>query len=160
MVSQNTTRRSEGRWLSTRGFTLVEMMTVSAVITIVSMMAVPAYMQWNTRYQLTQASEEVSGNLKLARVAAMSRGASVTVTLAIVGGKATLSSGGVFPPVTLPQGVVGVTAGTVTFSPLGLRSSGGAGNQTFQITGSNGTVYTVVVAPSGKVNWCKSVSCP
>lgn len=136
------------------------MMTVSAVITIVSMMAVPAYQQWNTRYQLTHASEELAGNLKLARLAAMSRGTAVTVTLALVGGKATLSTGGVFAPVTLSQGVTAVTPATVSFGPLGLRSGGGTGNQSIQLTASNGTVYTVVVSPSGKVNWCKSGSCP
>jgi prepilin-type N-terminal cleavage/methylation domain-containing protein len=143
-----------------KGFTLVEVMTVSAVISILTMIAVPAYQQWNARYQLRQATEEVAGNLKLARMAAMSRGSSVVVTLALVGGKANLSTGGVFPPITLSEGVVGLTPTTVSFSQLGLRTGGGGGNQLIQLTSKSGTVYSVLVTPSGKINWCKTASCP
>jgi prepilin-type N-terminal cleavage/methylation domain-containing protein len=142
------------------GFTLVEVMTVSAVISILTMVAMPAYQQWNARYQLRQATEEVAGNLKLARMAAMSRGTNVVVTLALVGGKANLSTGGVFPPITLSDGVTGLTPTTVTFSQLGLRVGGGAGNQLIQLTSKLGTVYSVLVTPSGKTNWCKTASCP
>ena len=142
------------------GFTLVEVMTVSAVISILTMVAMPAYQQWNSRFQLRQATEEVAGNLKLARMAAMSRGSTVAVTLAVVGGKGTLSAGGVLPPVTLSDGVTGLTATTVTFSQLGLRVGGGAGNQLIQLTSKLGTVYSVVITPSGKINSCKTASCP
>lgn len=142
------------------GFTLVEVMTVSAVISVLTMVALPAYQQWNSRYQLRQATEEVAGNLKLARMAAMSRGTNVVVTLAVVGDRGTLSTGGVFPPVTLSDGVTGLTATTVTFSQLGLRAGGGAGNQLVQLTSKSGTVYSVLVTPSGKINWCKTASCP
>jgi Tfp pilus assembly protein FimT len=138
----------------------MEVMTVSAVISVLTMIAVPAYQQWNTRYQLKQATEEVAGNLKLARMAAMSRGTSVVVTLATVGGRGNLSTGGVFPPVTLSDGVTGLTSTTVTFSQLGLRVGGGAGNQLIQLTSKSGTVYSVLVTPSGKINWCKTASCP
>jgi prepilin-type N-terminal cleavage/methylation domain-containing protein len=143
-----------------KGFTLVEVMTVSAVISILTMVAMPAYQQWNARYQLRQATEEVAGNLKLARMAAMSRGANVAVTFAVVAGKAQLSTGGVFPPVVLSDGVTGVTPATVTFSQLGLRVGGGAGNQLLMLTSKSGAVYSVLVTPSGKVNWCKTASCP
>jgi len=142
------------------GFTLVEVMTVSAVVSILTMVAVPAYQQWNSRYQLRQATEAVAGNLKLARMAAMSRGSNVVVTLAVVGGRGTVSTGGVFPAVTLADGVTGLTATTVTFSQLGLRVGGGAGNQLVQLTSKSGTVYSVVVTPSGKINACKAASCP
>lgn len=141
------------------GFTLVEVMTVSAVISILTMIAMPAYQQWNARYQLRQATEEVAGNLKLARMAAMSRGTSIVVTLALVGGKGNLSTGGVFPPITLSEGVVGLTSTTVGFSQLGLRTGGGGGNQVIQLTSSKGTVYSVVVTPSGKINWCRNATC-
>ncbi|WP_447600968.1 pilus assembly FimT family protein [Nitrospira sp. Nam80] len=141
------------------GFTLVEVMTVSAVISILTMIAMPAYQQWNARYQLRQATEEVAGNLKLARMAAMSRGTSVVVTLAVVGGKGNLSTGGVFPPITLSEGVVGLTSTTVGFSQLGLRTGGGVGNQVIQLTSNRGTVYSVVVTPSGKINWCRNATC-
>jgi prepilin-type N-terminal cleavage/methylation domain-containing protein len=142
------------------GFTLVEVMTVSAIIGIMSMIAMPAYLQWNTRFQLRQATEEVAGNLKLVRMAAMSRGANVGLTLALVAGRVNLSSGGVFPPITLSEGVIGVTPGTVSFSQLGLRAGGGAGNQLIQLTSTQGAVYSVVVTPSGKINWCRNASCP
>ena len=151
---------SHGKVRRAAGFTLVEVMTVSAVISVLTMVALPAYQQWNSRYQLRQATEEVAGNLKLARMAAMSRGTNVVVTLAVVGDRGTLSTGGVFPPVTLSDGVTGLTATTVTFSQLGLRAGDGAGNQLVQLTSKSGTVYSVLVTPSGKINWCKTASCP
>ena len=138
----------------------MEVMTVSAVISILTMIAMPAYQQWNARYQLRQATEEVAGNLKLARMAAMSRGNNVVVTLAMVGGKANLSTGGVFPPITLSEGVTGLTPTTVAFSQLGLRVGGGGGNQLIQLNSQSGTVYSVLVTPSGKINWCKTANCP
>jgi prepilin-type N-terminal cleavage/methylation domain-containing protein len=144
---------------SVQGFTLVEVMAVSAIVTILSMIAMPAYQQWNVRYQLRQATEEVAGNLKLARMAAMSRGGNVTVTVTQVGNRVNLSTGGVFPPITLSDGVNNVTPATVTFSQLGLRA-GGTGNQLIQLTSRSGTVYSVLVTPAGKINWCANASCP
>lgn len=140
------------------GFTLVEIMTISAIFGIISMVAMPVYTNWNTSYQLRQATEELAANLKLARTAAISRGKDVEVTLVSPEGKVKSiereSSSFLF------EKAVRVTPGTVGFNKFGLRSGGGAGNQLIQLVSSNGTVYSVVVTNSGIINWCTNPSCP
>src|SRR6059036_1523052 len=152
-------RRSESGWRADAGFTLVELMTVAAIITIGTAMAVPSYQQWIARYQLKQATTEINSELSLSRMAAMNRNTTVTVSLAVASGKvtATITDGTgaqVMPPATMQNKVTGVSGGPIVFNSLGLRVGGGAGNQTVTITNNNGLTYSIRVTPAGKVNWC------
>ncbi len=141
------------------GFTLVEVMIVCVIIAIVTMMAVPTFMQWNSRYQLRQATTELAGNLNLARMTAMTRNIAMNVQVALVAGRVQLNFGGVFPPVTLARSVVNFTGGpNVQFTQQGF--SGSAANQTLALVSDQGLTYSVVVTPSGKVNWCAKSTCP
>jgi prepilin-type N-terminal cleavage/methylation domain-containing protein len=141
------------------GFTLVEVMIACAIVGILTMVAVPNYIQWNARYQLKQGTTELAGSLSLARMAAMNRNLAVTVQLALVSGKVNVDFGGVFPPVLLPRSIVSFTGGpTIQFTQQGL--SGSAANQTVALMSEQGTTYSVVVTPAGKVNWCTKTTCP
>lgn len=145
--------------LGHKGFTLVEVMIACAIVGILVMVAVPQYLQWNSRYQLKQATTELAGSLSLARMAAMNRNLAVTVQLALVSGRVTVDFGGVFPPVTLPQSIVSFTGGpTIQFTQQGLSGSGA--NQTVALVSAQGTAYSVVVTPAGKINWCAQSTCP
>ncbi len=149
-----------------RGFTLVEMMIVVGIISIVSMLGLPNYISWNARHQLRQASTEIQNQLSFARVSAMSRNAVVSVSVSASSGhvvlSATDSSGAaVVQPVALPGSVTGVSpepAG-VSFSPLGIRSGGGTGNQLIVISNRHGLSYSVLVTPRGTVRWCPASTC-
>lgn len=140
------------------GFTLVEVMIVCSIIAIMSMVVAPALVQWNARYQMRQATTELAGSISLARMAALNRNAAVTVTLAMVAGKVNVAFGGVFPPVTMPDKITGVTGGPLQFTQRGLLSA--TANQTVTLTSNQGSTYSVVVTPAGKVNWCPKASCP
>lgn len=145
--------------LSQKGFTLVEVMIACAIVGILTMVAVPNYLQWNARYQLKQGTTELAGSLSLARMAAMNRNLAVTVQLALVSGKVNVDFGGAFPPVLLPRSIVSFTGGpTIQFTRQGL--SGSTANQTVALVSEQGTTYSVVVTPAGKVNWCAKMSCP
>lgn len=149
-----------------RGFTLVEMMIVVGIISLVSMLGLPNYISWNARHQLRQASTEIQNQLALARVSAMSRNSLVSVNVSASSGKVMLSAtdasgASVVQPVALPGSVVVVTpepAG-VAFSPLGIRSGGGTGNQLIVISNSHGLSYSVLVTPRGTVRWCSAATC-
>jgi prepilin-type N-terminal cleavage/methylation domain-containing protein len=142
-----------------RGFTLIEVMIACAIVGILTMVAVPNYLQWNARYQLKQGTTELAGSLSLARMAAMNRNLAVTVQLALVSGKVNVDFGGVFPPVLLPRSIVSFTGGpTIQFTQQGL--SGSAANQTVALVSEQGTTYSIVVTPAGKVNWCAKTTCP
>lgn len=144
---------------SQAGFTLIEVMIAVAIVGILAMVAVPNYLQWNARYQLKQGATELAGSLTLARMAAMNRNLAVTVTLALVSGRVNVDFGGALAPIVLPQAIVGFTGGpTVQFTRQGL--SGSTVNVPLTLVSQQGTVYSVVVTPSGKVNWCAHATCP
>ncbi len=142
-----------------RGFTLIEVMIAVSIVGILAMVAVPNYLQWNARYQLKQATTELAGSLSLARMAAMNRNLAITATLALVSGKVNIDFGGALAPVLLPQSIIAFTGGpTIQFTQQGL--SGAAANQTLTLVSQQGTAYSVIVTPAGKVNWCAKVTCP
>lgn len=142
-----------------RGFTLIEVMIAVAIVGILAMVAVPNYLQWNARYQLKQGTTELAGSLNLARMAAMNRNLAVTVTVALVSGKVNVDFGGVLAPILLPQSIIAFTGGpTIQFTQQGL--SGAAANQTLTLMSQQGTTYSVIVTPAGKVNWCAKTTCP
>jgi type IV pilus assembly protein PilA len=174
------------RKTSQTGFTLIEIMIAVGIVGIASAIAVPSYLQWNARYQLRQVTSELQSNLLQARMAAKNTNTAMTASfLKAADGTYSATFGGALGPMSLPNSVTGgslilVTAlgpppttivtdfaasgpgtlGTIMFSQQGLRVAGGIGNQTVTLTSVDGTTYSVVVAPSGKVNWCSKATCP
>ena len=172
--------------ISQTGFTFIEIMIVIAIIGIASAIAVPSYIQWNARYQLRQVTSELQSNLLLARMSAKNRNTAMTATfLKAADGTYSAAFGGAIAPMNLPNSVTGgsiilvtglgpppTTAvtdfassgpgilGTIGFSQQGMRVAGGIGNQTVTLQSVEGTTYSVVVAPSGKVNSCSKATCP
>ena len=159
-----------------RGFTLIEMMIVGAIISIAVALALPSYSAWYARYQLSSTVREITKDLMLARLAAMNRNRSVTVRVAFASGFVTISgtetSGGavVFPSKTLPLPVASLTGTpapslstdpiTVAFSPLGIRTSpSGTTNQLIAIQNAKGLTYSVKVTPGGNAGWCPASTC-
>ena len=159
------------------GFTLVAMMIVSAIIGITTMIAVPSYLQWHTRYQLREATLEINSQLNLARMAAMNRNMAVRSTLALTAGKVTMTTTNttgtvvVLPPVTFPASVTDVrdaaTLDTDTapppviiqFTSLGLQGTGSS-PLPVRVKNNNGLTYSVAVTGGGKVSWCVKATCP
>ena len=71
---------------SETGFTLIETLIVMAIIGIAGLIALPNYLVWQSRSELRQAVTEVQNQLLLARMAALSRNAPVTVAISITNG--------------------------------------------------------------------------
>ena len=157
------------RWVSPpapqAGFTIVELMVIVGIIAISTVIAVPNYIRWNSTAQLKQATTELQGELNLARLSAMNRNRSVTVTAAILNNRVTAtfidgSGAQVMPTHTMLALVTGVTGGPITFSSLGVRVGGGAGNQLITLTNNQALIYSIAVTPAGKSTWCPRATCP
>ena len=153
-----------GRWGSRRtaeaGITLTEVIFVVVIIAVAAALGIPNYMSWHARSQLKQALTELHSNLNVARMSAMNRNSTVTVTLAMVSGRVTASFGGVMPPQVMSSGVTGFAGGPVQFSSLGTRVGGGAANQTIRLNDITGVTFEIQVTPAGKARWCTTSPCP
>lgn len=164
---------------SETGFTLIEMLIVVAIIGIVGLIALPNYLVWQSRSELRQAVTEVQNQLLLARMAALSRNAPVTVAISITNGAVltttTNAATGVQMlaslSVRLPHVVdlkVGPSAAwtsaataNVSFNSMGMRS-GGPGptlNQELAMVNDKGVQFAMKVTPRGVVNWCQDTVC-
>jgi type IV fimbrial biogenesis protein FimT len=62
------------------GFTLVEMVVTLSIFSILAAIAIPAYTNWIPRYQLQLAARDLFSNMQLAKLDAIKRNGSCTVT--------------------------------------------------------------------------------
>ena len=153
-----------------KGFTMIELLIAVAIVAIGAALAAPEFLRWHARTQLRQATSEIASELTMARMAAMNRNRTVDVTIQMTGGAVTIMavpSGGssVMPTKTLASRVTAVTGApvTVSFSSLGVRTSGGTATQSFGVCDINRTQYSVQIIPAGRVNWLPTATatpCP
>ena len=62
------------------GFTLIEILTVIAIIAVVSSIVLPNVIAWLPRYRLNSGAEDIQSTLQLARLGAIKENADATVT--------------------------------------------------------------------------------
>jgi Tfp pilus assembly protein FimT len=87
----------------------------------------------------------------------------ITTTRTIAGAETVLSTSPLTGEVTqlvMSPGIGAPLKAWVQFNSRGMRVGGGAAtNQLMTLTNTQGRVYSVVVAPSGKAKWCLTSSC-
>ncbi|MFQ5587258.1 MAG: Tfp pilus assembly protein FimT/FimU [Nitrospiria bacterium] len=143
--------------MNKKGFSLLEIMVAVAILTVLVGIAIPNYLTWNARYEFKDAARNLSSNLTLSKLNAMSRNNPVTLTLQANGTHTEyVTTGNVIPTETFPTDVT-VAGGlpvAVTFNAFGQRTSGGAGNQIINLDSlsQTSTRYIITITASGKVS--------
>jgi prepilin-type N-terminal cleavage/methylation domain-containing protein len=155
---------------SIAGFTLIELMIAVAIVTVGASLAAPEFVRWHSRTQLRQATSEIASQLTMARMAAMNKNRGVDVTIEMASGGVNIwavANGGssVIPKTWLASRVTAVTGApvTISFSSLGVKTSGGTATQTFGVCDVNKQQYSVQIIPAGRVNWSPTATatpCP
>lgn len=152
-----------------RGFTLVEIAIVGAILSIAAAVSVPNFLQMYAKHELYQVTTSIHNRLVLARSTAISRHTLIRVTPASVPiGLDTVRF--IDPAVpdplwieTLPQKVRFITPLPVNLgiTPRGLSTTPLA-TQTIQLrsTRDPNLIYSISLMPSGKVTWCRQAIDP
>ena len=106
---------------NTKGFTLLELMVVVAIIAIFAAIAVPTFSSWSPRLKFRTSADEMHKVLMLARMTAISSNRDVVITFDQANGDFDVA----FPTGTetyeLPDGVSfgTLTSNTLTYYPTG-----------------------------------------
>jgi prepilin-type N-terminal cleavage/methylation domain-containing protein len=95
-----------GRLKTVRGFTLIEMMIVVAILSLLVMVAIPNFLSWNSKYKLKDAVGQVYGNMNIARMNAINQNTTITVTVCSQGASCPLAPTGIGAPYTPTQTTV------------------------------------------------------
>jgi len=66
---------------TSRGITLLEILVAISIIGLVTMVAVPNFLDWNRKYKLKSAVGELQANMSMARMNAINQNTAVTVTV-------------------------------------------------------------------------------
>ena len=136
------------------GFTVMELMVVTAIAAVVMGIAIPSFLTWLPTLRLSSAARQVATDLQVARMKAISQNASNTVTFASGTYTFTLSPTDSRNVGQLYPGITVTSPSNPTFSPRGTATAA------VTITLSNGSATTLVcVKTVGRVNIQNSASC-
>ena len=76
------------------GFTITELMVTIAIVAILASLAIPNFIAWLPNYRLRSGAEEIQSTLQFARLTAIKRNATATVTFDIANETYRASVGG------------------------------------------------------------------
>lgn len=137
---------------SERGFTVIELLAVIAIMLVIMAIAMPTFYYWLPTYRLSAGARQIAADMQLARMKAISQ--NTTYRLNFISGTQyqlekdagfTLESG----PFTLPDGITASPTG-----PSSVFQSRGTASATDDITLTNGDGKTqhICVRTVGRVN--------
>ncbi len=160
--------------MNQKGFTVIEMAVIGAIVAVLAMIAIPNFQIWVGNQRLRNSVAQLEGDLQTARLTAINRNVPVTVLFNQAGSSYTVfiddgSGGGtarnlaqdgteqlLFPQRTLDAGVtfsaVNMTANAVLFNGKGLRWRPIADPASVTLKSSQNKKYCITVTLVGDIN--------
>jgi type II secretion system protein H len=125
------------------GFTLIELMTVIAVLGLVAALAAPSFREFTARSKLRGVANEAYTDLQFARAEAVQRNARVRVDYSATGYSVVLDSdNSAIKSVTLPSGTSVASGSTLvaTFDPVRATAAVANGPAVLAAAGTSGQI--------------------
>jgi type IV fimbrial biogenesis protein FimT len=122
---------------SSSGFTLMELLVVISIAMVLMGIAIPSFLSWLPTLRLSSAARQVATDLQIARMRAISRNATNTVTFNTVTGTYTSTLGVVGESRDIDQLYPGITISVVSANPA--FTARGTASPAGNITLSNGS---------------------
>jgi prepilin-type N-terminal cleavage/methylation domain-containing protein len=140
-----------------KGFTVIEVVVVMAIVAILSSIAIPGFSRWIPDYQLKNAARDLYSNLQLAKMTAVKENGVCRVEFdsSVSPGTYLIRSAAndVIRTVDLGTYGRGMDFGTVappasiSFSPTGTIGA----SDSFTLANDRGTNYTIATSPAGAI---------
>jgi prepilin-type N-terminal cleavage/methylation domain-containing protein len=137
------------------GFSVIELLTVLAVMGIVVGIALPGWNRLLPSYHLSSSARQVQSELHNIRMRAAAE--NIPFQFVYVEGASDytiLKEGKNGQTKSLPEGISVSKTGTISFSPRGT-----AGANRVRLRNGDGSCQQVVVSPTGRVRICKPNPC-
>jgi prepilin-type N-terminal cleavage/methylation domain-containing protein len=134
-----------------RGFTLNELLIVIAIVAVGTALAIPQIQGTLAEYNLVASTEMLQAELDMARMMAVSRGASYQISLTSGTVQIVDPDDPDNPPRAVRQLDDGVSVTTMPEDPITFTSRGFAQGGVFQVANRHGTTRFIVVLYSGRV---------
>ncbi|GGH55789.1 general secretion pathway protein GspH [Comamonas phosphati] len=144
-------QRTNGQQHVQRGFSLIELMTVVAIVAVLAVVAGPSFTKMVAQQRLRDATSALTESLWLARSEAVTRGTSIGFTFTSIGTgwpvKVSATNATIQTQDPIPA--ISSAAGTYTFNSFGRLT--GAGNLELTHSGT-GLKRCLSVTTAGRVN--------